>query len=277
MIDKPDSWAAWLTSVAAVLSAVAWPTVAVWFLCAHRTGVAFLLQVLGRRMSTAKEIEAGPFKVTNEEEVIRNAVDSARSQASEASPTKTDPAKQLQEAGKQIRDAGKDAASLDEKLDATNLSETGARYAARRVLLGLAEEYDRVRLAMPSGPERTRKMNEIAAGMRTLAFEGLSLRTELTKSDSVGKRLAAICMLQIEPRPRYFRWLVERVRTEKQPFVLFQAALAILEHVKRGFYASPDDARSQIMEAIRVVSAFTGGKPDQNTIDVLSEALSLVR
>jgi hypothetical protein len=277
LVDKPDSWAAWLTSVAAILRAIAWPTVVVWFLFAHRVRVATLLSVLAQRMSTANEIKAGPFELKNGEEIVKDAVNNARSQVSHLPPSKEDPAKQRKEADKQLKEAVKDAINLEGRLEATQLSESGAKYAVRRVLFGLAEEYDRLRLTMHSGPERTRKMNEIAAGMRTLAFEGLPLRTELTRSESVGKRLAAICMLQIEPRPRYFRWLIERVKTEKQAFVLFQASIAILEHVKKGFYINSEEARSEIKDAIRVVSAFPGGKPDQNTLDILDEALSLVR
>jgi hypothetical protein len=276
MAEPSSAWTAILSSVASVLNAITWPAVAVWFLSTHRARVGFLLDVLGRRMSTAKEIEAGPFKVTNEEELIMGAVDSARSQAGIAQAASTAASKPLQDADRQLREAAKDATSLDEKLLATNLSESGAKYAARRALFALADEYDEIRSEMPSGHKRTTRMNEIVAGMRTLAFEGLWLRTELTKSESVGKRLAAICMLQIEPRPRYFRWLVERVKTETQAFVLFQAALAILEHVKKGFYINPEDARSEIKEAIRVVSSFAGGRPDQNTLDALNEALAMV-
>jgi hypothetical protein len=120
-------------------------------------------------------------------------------------------------------------------------------------------------------------MNEIAAGMRTLAFEALPLRTELTRSDSPGRRLAAICILQIEPRPRYFRWLIERLITENQAFLLFQLSVALLEHIRKGFYINPIEARSAIARAISAISAYPGGKPDENTLDMLNEALSLVR
>jgi len=120
-------------------------------------------------------------------------------------------------------------------------------------------------------------MNEIAAGMRTLALAGLPLRTELTRSEKAGRRLAAICMLQVAPRPRYFRWLIDRLNTEDQAFVLFQAAVAILELVKKGFYVNVDETRSAIKDAIGVISAFQGGQPDQNTLDALMEALEQVK
>ena len=130
---------------------------------------------------------------------------------------------------------------------------------------------------MPGSQLRTRKMNEIAAGMRTLALAGLPLRTELTKSDSVGMRLAAICMLQVEPRPRYFRWLIQRIKTEAHAFVIYQASVAVLELVKKRLFINVDEVRSEIIGAIQVVSSYAGGTPDQNTLDALNEALSLVR
>jgi hypothetical protein len=221
-------------------------------------------------MSSAREFKAGPIEFKTGDEIVMEAVNRARSQITDLQPTKDDSVKQ-------IKDALKDAVNLDEHLEASQVSEEGIRYSVRRRIFGLADEYDRIRSSMPSGRERTRKMNEIAAGMRTLAFESLSIRTELTRSESVGKRLAAICILQMEPRPRYFRWLVQRLTTETQAFLLYQSSIAILEHIKKGFYVNPDEARSSIRNAISQISAFPGGKPDQNTLDVLNEALSLVR
>ena len=63
---------------------------------------------------------------------------------------------------------------------------------------------------------RTRRMKEIAAGMRTLALVGLPLRTQLTRSESVGRRLAAICIFRLSRVQDYFKWLIERVKTESQ-------------------------------------------------------------
>ena len=103
----------------------------------------------------------------------------------------------------------------------------------------------------------------------------MKLRTELTRSSSVGRRLAAICILQVEPRPRYFRWLIERVKTEKQPFVFYQAAVAVLELVRKKFYVNADDTRKQIHSALDTIRSFEG-VPDQNTIDALEEALKLI-
>jgi hypothetical protein len=277
LTDPLTSWASFITSIAEVLKAVAWPLVAAFFLIAYRVRITFLLKVLGRKLSAAKKIKAGPVEVDTGEELVKEAVDSARSQAASAAPLKDDAAKPRDDPDEQIKNALKDAANLDKRLEEAKTPESAAKFAVRKAIFRLAEEYDALRSKMPSSPSRTTKMNEIAAGMRTLAFEGLSLRTELTRSNSAGQRLAAICMLQVEPRPRYLRWLIERVKSETQAFVLFQASLAIREHVKKGFYVDPGETRSEILEALDIVSAFPGGKPDQNTLDVLNESLSLLR
>lgn len=38
-----------------------------------------------------------------------------------------------------------------------------------------------------------------------------------------------------------------------------------------------DETRSAIIDAIGVISAYRGGPPDQNTLDVLKEALEQVK
>lgn len=278
LIDPPAVQPSVLSGIAAILQAVTWPAVAAWFLFAHRVRVAALLDVLERKLSSAKKVKAGPLELEENERVIQEVVDRARSQISPAESKSIDSAGESEDATKQIRDAIKDATSLDERIEEKQLSEAATRFAVRKALFGLADEYDILRARMSeSSPVRTTKMNEIAAAMRALALEGSQFRAELTRSTSAGQRLAAICILQVEPRPRYFHWLVQRVESEPHAFVLFQAALAILEHVKRGFYVNPGQTRSEIENAIQKVSAFTGGTPDQNTLYVLKQALSLVR
>ena len=263
MTDQPTSWAALLSSIASVLSAIAWPGVVAWFLFANRIRIAFLLKVLGRKLSSAKKLKVGQFEL---EEELEEAVSEAGEKIDEADTSKAVPKNQLQA-----------AADLRKKVIGSSVPKAEALEAVRDQIFELAEQYESVRAGMPSGPQRTRRMNEIAAGMRTLALAGLPLRTELTRSEKAGRRLAAICMLQVAPRPRYFRWLIDRLNTEDQAFVLFQAAVAILELVKKGFYVNVDETRSAIKDAIGVISAFQGGQPDQNTLDALMEALEQVK
>jgi len=263
MTDQPPSWAALFSSIAAILSAIAWPGVVAWFLFTNRTRIALLLKVLGRKLSSAKKLRLGQFEL---EEELEEAVNEAGATVNEVDKSKTVPKSQLQA-----------AENLKKKVKEASIPKSEVLEAVSGQIFDLAAQYESVRAHMPSGSMRTRRMNEIAAGMRTLALAGLPLRTKLTRSEIVGERLAAICMLQVEPRPRYFRWLIERLKTEDQAFVLFQAALAVLELVKKRLYINSEETRSAINDAISTISAFQNGPPDQNTLDALNEAVELVK
>jgi hypothetical protein len=263
MTDQPTTWAALFSSMAALLSAVAWPAVVAWFLFVNRVRIAFLLKVLGRKLSSAKKLKLGQFEI---EEELAEAVSEAGAEVDEAHTPNAVPKNQLR--------AAKD---LKKKVVDSSAPKSEVLEAVRDQIFDLASQYESIRAEMQSGPIRTRRMNEIAAGMRTLALAGLPLRTELTRSKIAGGRLAAICMLQVEPRPRYFRWLIDRLKTESHAFILFQAALAILELVKKRLYINVEETRSAILDAVRVISAVPGGQPDQNTLDALNEALGQVK
>jgi len=252
-----------LSSIAAILNAIAWPGVTAWFLFVHRAGISHLLKILGSKLSSAKKLKIGQLEL---EEELEEGVSDVREQITDADVPRVVPENQL-----------KAAVDLKEKARSAQLPRITVLETVKRQIYDLASEYERVRDEMPSGHMRTRKMNEIAAGMRTLALAGLPLRTQLAKSDSVGRRLASICMLQVAPRARYFNWLIERIKCEDHPFVFYQAAVAILELVKKGLYTNSDEVRSAIDDAIHIITAFRSGQPDQNTLDVLNEALSLVR
>jgi hypothetical protein len=263
MADQPTSCATMLSSIAAILSAIAWPGVVAWFLINNRIRIADLLKVFGDKLSSAKKLRLGQFEL---EEDLQEAISEAGARVDEADTSKTVPKNQRQA-----------AENLKKKVIDSSIPKFEVLEAVGEQIYDLADQYEDVRAHMRSGAQRTRKMNEIAAGMRTLALAGLPLRTKLTRSEKVGHRLAAICMLQVEPRPRYFRWLIERLENENQAFVLFQAALALLELVKKRLYINVDETRSAISDAIAVISAFKDGPPDQNTLDALNEALELVR
>jgi hypothetical protein len=265
LAEPPASWAALISSIAAILNAIAWPGVALWFLSTHRKRIAYLLKVFGRKFSLARKVKVWQLELDEFEEEVKDVVIQAGAGVSSDLSSKSIPTVQVEA-----------AKSLEAKVRTAGIPVSRALDTVRREIYELAREYEITRASGSSSTSRTRKMNEIAAGMRTLAIAGKALRTELTRSDSVGRRLAAICMLQVEPRPRYFKWLIARVKTETQPFVFYQAAVAILEMVRKKFYINPDDARSEIRSALNVISSFQGGQPDQNTIDALNEALLLL-
>ncbi len=260
------SWAALLSSIASILNAFAWPAVVLWFLSVHKKRIAFLLKVFGNKLSSAKRMKIGPVEV---EDIIQTELEDAAVQAGaqtvDDNLPKTIPENQIAAAKR-----------LNDRVNETGIPGETVLESVRKEIYRLASEYETTRETMPSGHLRTRRMNEVAAGMRTLAIAGLRLRTELTRSAVAGRRLAAVCILQVEPRSRYFNWLIQRVKTESQPFIFYQAALAILEMAKNKLFVNPTQARTEILDAIGVISSFQGGKPDQNTIDALNEAMSMV-
>jgi hypothetical protein len=263
LADQSASWAALLTSVAAVINAIAWPGVAAWFLFTHRGGVSHLVEIFGAKLSSAKKVKFGQIEL---EEELEEGVRGAREQASDGPLPKSVPKNQIRA-----------AVELVERIRNNEVSRPKVIETVKRQIYELASEYERTHQDMLSGPLRMRKMNEIAAGMRALALAGLPLQSELSRSESVGRRLAAICIFQVSPTQNYFKWLTDRVKGEKEPFVFYQAAIAILEYVREGIYPDEEEVRSAITDCISVIASFKGGEPDKNTIDVLHEALFLVR
>ncbi|MEO6320429.1 MAG: hypothetical protein ABIR56_07155 [Polaromonas sp.] len=94
-------------------------------------------------------------------------------------------------------------------------------------LRALAAEYEEVRRNMPFSPERTRKMSELASGMKRLALVTAPFLPQLTQSPSPGERLAAVIILQMTFEPRYIEWLANRL-VEEPAFTGYQAASALL-------------------------------------------------
>ena len=264
MIEQaPSAAATLLNSIAALVNAIAWPAVAAWFLFTHRSGVANLLKIFGTKVSSAKKLKFGEIEL---EEELETDIRAVREGASSAELPKTVPEEQVQA-----------AVELRAKIRSADVPRSAVIETVKRQIDELAAEYEATRLKMPSGVLRTRRMNEIAAGMRALALTALPLRAELAKSQSSGYRLAGICILQVPPSASFFDWLIERVQKESEPFVFYQAAVAILELVRQEIYSDAEAVRAAIKEAIHVISSFRDGQPDRNTLDVLNEALFLVR
>ena len=141
----------------------------------------------------------------------------------------------------------------------------------------LVTDYEDIRQRMPSGVARTRAMNEVVAKMRALSVATLPAIRTFMSGQLAGERLAAICILQVVPDFESFAWLVDRIKTEEQAFILFHASVAILSLVKSGIYNDPEEVRRGINDALQHVMSFKGGSPDRNTIDTLNRALSQVR
>ena len=122
---------------------------------------------------------------------------------------------------------------------------------------------------MPSGDERTRQMEKVATKMRTLGYAASPLLSELSSSDSPGKRLAAITILQVQPNPQMFEWLADRLGIEK-PFLGYHAAVALLTAAR----VHDEDQTDQLRNAIEKAKNRLGDRRRGTDRDrVLNDAL----
>ena len=254
-----------LSGIAAILNAVAWPLVLVAVIIAFRSKIATLFDVLTKKLATASKVKAWQLEIESAEQDIKDVVDKAASGAS------------VQQLGAKIPENQLQAAQeVDKRLRDAPISQSSALGVVQKQIRAQCDQYEQLRNEMPGGSLRTRRMNEIAAKMRSLSLAARPLLDSFVSSQSVGERLAAICILQVAPDYNYFPWLIERIKTERQPFIFFQAAVAVLELVKGGSYRGNSSVKREIESALQHVSSFAGGTPDKNTIDVLNLALSKV-
>ena len=142
----------------------------------------------------------------------------------------------------------------------------------RQRLYDFAQEYETTRANMPASPERTRAMNAVAAKMRTLALAADPFLDELHSSDSPGRRLAAICILELAPDMNYVDWLAQRMASD-QPFLFFHASVALLSAVRKYGQLQRAKLQSAIEKALKTVEGY-GEARDANTIRTLTLALS---
>ena len=189
-----------LLAIASLISAIAWPLIAVYILGCHGRAIGAFIADL--------ESVTGPggwgFK-RRMKEVLASADAPGRFVDKRIPPEKDFAAAQ------RVATAATPADLME----------------IRRQIRMLAAEYEKVRADMPPGSERTRRMEVIVSKMRTLGEAAFPLRFQLKDSGSPGERLAVIAMLQLRPDPDLYDWLAERAINEK-PFVAYHALLALL-------------------------------------------------
>lgn len=265
MISDPSPDSTTLGGIAAILRAIAWPCVAILFYLVYRPKLAAVFDILILKLRYAKHLKAGQIEIDTEE-AIHRVVKAAGERAGNGQLQREIPEEQVyaaQEVGKRLSAA---PIAFSHKID-----------VVYKQIYELVDQYESTRQEMPSGAPRTRKMNEIAARMRALSIAAYPLLPTLVAGEKPGERLAAICIQQVRPELGFFDWLIERVMNEEQPFLFFQAALAILKLVKAHPYLRPDTASSSIQNCLARLRSFKGGEPDRNTIEVLEEALSTLK
>jgi hypothetical protein len=142
---------------------------------------------------------------------------------------------------------------------------------SRAGMAKLATEYESIRATLPSGWDRTRKMEAVFSKMKASSPDAQGLVDELIRSSSAGMRLAAIAILQMFPREDSLDWLASRLDNPKveAPFVGYQAAVALSEAVR----ALPKDNCARIQTAFDKATALAAKLPqDSDRITVLKAA-----
>jgi hypothetical protein len=264
MNSVPVSPATTIGSIAALLQAVCWPIVVLLLLGMYRSKIGLVFDIICTKLKEAKHVKAGQFEIDTEL-AITQAMNRTAEQASRETIGKEVPKNQIEA-----------AILVDEELNAAPLAFSRKLDVVHSQLYSLVDQYENVRRDQPSGPARTRRMNEIAAKMRAISIAAYPLLLPLMAGKRTGERLAAICIMQVRPEIGYFDWLVERIMEEDQPFVFFHASLAILELVKAHSYLRPKIAADLIRRGIERLESFRDGKPDANTIEVLDHALAIL-
>lgn len=141
----------------------------------------------------------------------------------------------------------------------------------RDQLQQLCIEYEAVRKMLRAGRERTRAMTEVLLKMRTLGPAVVGFLPELKASDSPGKRLSAVAIMQIDPDKADIGWLLDRF-TEDKPFIFYHAAVALQKVAGQGGEKRAAQARDAAEKALRTLEGFDGRK-DSNSIAVLNDIL----
>lgn len=259
-----------ISDIATIVSAVVWPLLILIILIWFRKSITELTKAAVAIATSASKVKIWQIEFDRDvrqqlESSAEAALKSSQNQESLSSSSRTLIRTAELQAASKVNQLVVEAPSLGLKGDLLD--------SIRERMIGLAQEYDATRANMQAGHERTRAMNVIAAKMRTLGLAAIPFLEEFSNDkQSPGKRLAAICILQMGPDLRYLSWLCDRMNTE-QPFVFYHASAALLNMVRKFGSAYRDELRPSIERALQVVTSFKG-EPDQNTVGNLQLALS---
>ena len=111
-------------------------------------------------------------------------------------------------------------------------------------------------------------MEIVVTKMRSFATAAAPSLRSLTDADAPGERLAAIAVLQAEPREEYVEWLGKQC-LDRQPFLAYHAAVALLTSVR-----ALDSRSWKALElAINIGLIHLEGKPNTDRYRTLKNAL----
>ena len=261
-----------LSGIAAVLAAIIWPLLIAFVLLLFRKQAAQLLEAAVGVAENATRFRIWQIEFDRDVQAQVTQSETAALSApltAHASAPGTDTAATIPSG--EVAAATRVRSLLDAAPNSTMRKEM--EQAVRVRMLGFAQEYETTRASMTSSPERTRAMNGVVAKMRTVALAADFLLDELMASTtSPGRRLAAICILQMKPELRTVPWLADRMRTER-PFVFFHASVALLNAVRRFGAAERSALAPALDSALAQVQSF-GERADANTVRALVLAQS---
>jgi hypothetical protein len=187
-----------LTAVAAFLASIAWPIIALVVVLKFRPEFITLL-------SRTTKIEWLGLKAELQTELNKAAEGVI---------------------GLRGRSTGASAEELKQALKVKEIADRGDAALVRQQVESLAREYEDIRSSMPSGDDRTRRMEVLMSKMRAIGRAAFPIRYELTQSPSPGQRLQVIASLQVRPDFELLEWLANRIRVER-PFVAYHAVVAL--------------------------------------------------
>jgi len=242
--ETMEEFAKLLTSVAALLGAVAWPG-------------AFLVVVFLFRGELKSALSRVPIILDRVKKASLAGISLELDRVADAeAESGTDKSGKI--TPRQIEAAARIAIETRDVGSQTLLSE----------LDKLCLEYDSLRRTLPSGQDRTRAMTRVLVKMRSLAPSLVEFLDAYKSSGSPGSRLAAIAMMQMVPRVADLHWLRDRFSSE-QPFLFYHAALALQNFANTCVTTEDKEHLREIaQQALKAVKGFAG-VPDRETIQVL--------
>ena len=228
-----------------------------------------LIAVIGKRWLTSSD-EEGRRRLDNPEDLVRLEIATALKRGIRVIPVLVEGA--LMPRSDQLPDDLK-ALVRRNALEVSHISfradtermiaevERALLTAAKQPVVELAREYEEIRIHIPEGRERTSKMEAAIAQMRGLAGAPHSLLKELTSSDSLGERLAAIAILQKKPDPAYLDWLAGQLAQDpgastvtKLPWLYARLPAVSVENIAHRFKAQSTKRGNERMRKIKALT-----------------------
>jgi hypothetical protein len=248
-----DDYAKLLTAMGALTGAIAWPVTVLVVVSFFR---AELRSALGKLPQTLERLRKAilPGGVALElDQIADAAVEGGPDKGGKITPQQIEVATRIKA---QTQDVGSE--ELLRELDR------------------LCLEYDSLRRTLPSSPERSRAMTRVIVKMRSLAPSLVGFLDRYKGSGSPGSRLAAIAMMQMVPQVADLAWLKDRFSNEKQPFLLYHAALALQNIANVSDTPEKKRRLGEVAEqALTAVKNFPG-VPDRGTVEALEMVLSSI-